>query len=70
MNVHDAATILDIRDNLEKQWSGAELAWFEHHAQNMEIMYGEEFPTLVVRAEGFVDGFKEGSSIWRWRNVQ
>jgi hypothetical protein len=64
MNVHDAATILDINDNLGRRWSDAELIWFEHHAQNMEIMYGEEFPMLVARAEGFVDGYREGGKAY------
>ena len=70
MNVHDAATILDIRDNLEKQWAAQEYYWFKNHAINLEKMYQEEFSVLVARAEGFVEGFKEGSAIWRWRNVQ
>ena len=70
MNVRDAATIVDINENLVSgKWVGEDRVWFEGHAKNLENRYQENFSRLVARAEGFIDGYKEGAGIYANKNL-
>lgn len=43
----------------EESWSPI-AAYLRQHAENLEYRFGESLHSLVIRAEGFLDGFKEG----------